>query len=129
MVMMAAEKGVSKSSMIDQLMRANNGLSRALLRELPLARLKQLYLKLFPGVTVTPESTAKIDTPRVEPHSDECTATLQPTVQADRNPTHGLPLTTPLDSRHISNNGVYVNLNKVLDKYYSITDPIKAEAY
>ena len=118
MVMMAAEKGVSKSSMIDQLMRANNGLSRALLRELPLARLKQLYLKLFPGVTVTPESTAKIDTPRVEPHSDECTATLQPTVQADRNPTHGLPLTTPLDSRHISNNGVSIRIRGMVQDGY-----------
>ena len=118
MVMMAAEKGVSKSSMIDQLMRANNGLSRALLRELPLARLKQLYLKLFPGVTVTPESTAKIDTPRVEPHSDECTATLQPTVKADRNPTHGLPLTTPLDSRHISNNGVSIRIRGMVQDGY-----------
>ena len=125
----------SRTSMINRLLHSDGGLSRTILRELPLAKLRILYNKLFPTVnkqTQVPEATATIDTAGIVPSSDESQSTLRTTIPATRTSGQNnldLPFTAPIDSKHISNNGVYVNLNKILERYFSITDTKQADEY
>ena len=129
-----AKSGVkpSRTSMIDSLLRSDGGLSRAILRGLPLSKLRLLYNKLISTLPNVPEFTAKIDTAGIDTNSDEYKSTLRATIPAtrtsDKNDTE-LPLTAPIDSKHVSNNGVYVNLNRILERYLSFTDPVQADEY
>ena len=126
-MVIAAENKPGKSNMIDRLMRADGGLTRAMLRALPPAKLKQLYFKLFPESTATIGSAATDNN-----HSDELSSAIttpNPAARSSNPSLGGIPGTTAtIDSKHISHNGVYVNLNKVLDRYFTYTDPVQAEA-
>ena len=48
---------LTKSGMIDQLMRVDSGLSRSMLRSLPHKKLTTLYRKQFPEVTATTQNS------------------------------------------------------------------------